>query len=1114
MKRLLVVAVVFILPFTLISQDKPFLPTGTEGIAGTPTIVPLNINRMIGWYNSNGNQEYPGGLFSGAGMFYPKGTSNIVFASGLIWGGRLRDGNINRLHVNGQYFTSGMRQGAILGLRTSSVQNPNDSTVRMYRIRRDFRKTDLRQDAAETYRKIPTNVTTADIIALRNAYQKDWAEWPWEFGAPFYDTGYLDQNGQLVGANNGVLDWGEDVNRNGVLDPGEDLNRNGKLDGETPGYADADMVLWYVCNDVIASRPFSSQPVGMELQGTVWGYNRTDALANVVYKRFRLIYKGLSSTSAAARIDSMYIAQMSDPDIGDATDDYAACDTLLNLGYVYNAAVTDRLFNNFLLPPPAVGFDFIHGPVVPGVAGQDRNKNGIDDASDFAIVNLKTKGPGYINLPMTSFVYYDRHVRNGSRYQPPGGGNFAANGWYQVLRGLPPSPVGPPDPAPLINPTTQTASKYWAHGDPVLNYGWLDGSPLLPGDREVTLSSGPFTMALGDTQEVVLAVVGGLGTDNISSIKVMKYNDKAAQLAYNNGFNQPKAPAPPKVKAFGLDRQVLLDWSLDSASIAETEVPLLFGGYRFEGYNIYQVPDGATDLTNAKRLVTFDLANNVKTISQEVFDEQAGDIYFRPVQYGTDSGIQRSLLITQDAIWNRSLVNGQQYHFAVTAYNYTTDNTTIIRSVESAPEIIAVIPQSKTPGALYPYNVGDTVLVKNIVGNSDAVVVPVIYNPRGQTGSSYHVRFDTTTSSKSYKWSIINATSGKSIYSNITDLSGRVPYKVAEGGFDVTIGIPPVGLRYVLDERGNNAYGPDNPNSNYTVLSQRRTLRSLNGVGTTQRDYEIRFDGVGSYAVRMIVLNIQSKAVKVPFSVWDVGRGPDDVPVQVIASFRDSGNTPDTWNVTPYGVLYTDTLFKIFEPIHVTDIRYPVGGNDSIGVSGLLTEVFRASQSPDEQGNALWGIQIADKDNDGLPPPVGTVIKFIKFHEIRHGDIKEITPQGPVFNDKNQIRADIAAINVVPNPYYGEAVTPTGLSKRRVTFTRLPAKATIRVFNLAGQLVRTLVKDDGAEGSQFVEWDLQNEFGLQVGSGVYIAHIELPEFGATKTLKLIVIQGKENPNGF
>ena len=41
----------------------------------------------------------------------------------------------------------------------------------------------------------------------------------------------------------------------------------------------------------------------------------------------------------------------------------------------------------------------------------------------------------------------------------------------------------------------------------------------------------------------------------------------------------------------------------------------------------------------------------------------------------------------------------------------------------------------------------------------------------------------------------------------------------------------------------------------------------------------------------------------------------------------------------------------------------------------------------------------------------------------------------------------------------------------------------------------------------------RGEFSIPVGSGVYIAYIEMPDFNAKKTLKFIVIQGRENLNG-
>jgi hypothetical protein len=81
---------------------------------------------------------------------------------------------------------------------------------------------------------------------------------------------------------------------------------------------------------------------------------------------------------------------------------------------------------------------------------------------------------------------------------------------------------------------------------------------------------------------------------------------------------------------------------------------------------------------------------------------------------------------------------------------------------------------------------------------------------------------------------------------------------------------------------------------------------------------------------------------------------------------------------------------------------------------------------------------------------------------------------------------------------------------RFVTFSNLPPKVKVRIFNLAGQLVRTLDKNDQ---SQFLQWNLTNEDNFPVASGMYVAYLELtlPSDGSTtsKVLKLAIIQEQE-----
>ena len=108
--------------------------------------------------------------------------------------------------------------------------------------------------------------------------------------------------------------------------------------------------------------------------------------------------------------------------------------------------------------------------------------------------------------------------------------------------------------------------------------------------------------------------------------------------------------------------------------------------------------------------------------------------------------------------------------------------------------------------------------------------------------------------------------------------------------------------------------------------------------------------------------------------------------------------------------------------------------------------------------------------------------------------------------DNEIAKTEIEQINVFPNPYYGVNSEELNKYNRFVTFTHLPAKATIRIFNLAGILVKTIDKDDAG---QYQRWDLANESGLPVASGLYIAHMEFPDLGETKILKVAIIQEQQ-----
>jgi hypothetical protein len=99
------------------------------------------------------------------------------------------------------------------------------------------------------------------------------------------------------------------------------------------------------------------------------------------------------------------------------------------------------------------------------------------------------------------------------------------------------------------------------------------------------------------------------------------------------------------------------------------------------------------------------------------------------------------------------------------------------------------------------------------------------------------------------------------------------------------------------------------------------------------------------------------------------------------------------------------------------------------------------------------------------------------------------------------VTGTLATIQVIPNPYRGSAAWENG-TDRRVAFVGLPGKATIRIYTVAADLVKTLYHDDPNDDEQF--WDLKNSDGQEVAPGVYLWAVDAGELGTAQGKMLII----------
>jgi hypothetical protein len=77
---------------------------------------------------------------------------------------------------------------------------------------------------------------------------------------------------------------------------------------------------------------------------------------------------------------------------------------------------------------------------------------------------------------------------------------------------------------------------------------------------------------------------------------------------------------------------------------------------------------------------------------------------------------------------------------------------------------------------------------------------------------------------------------------------------------------------------------------------------------------------------------------------------------------------------------------------------------------------------------------------------------------------------------------------------------PFGASTAIAFSTPREARATVKVFDLSGRLVRTLLDDTLPAGNHSVTWDGRDDLAREVVSGIYFYRLETPEFSQTRRL--------------
>jgi hypothetical protein len=736
---------------------------------------------------------------------------------------------------------------------------------------------------------------------------------------------------------------------------------------------------------------------------------------------------------------------------------------------------------------------------------------------------------------------------------------------------------------PASFPIMGNSENLWSFTRPSV----FDTTRFEPADEDYTYGTGYFPLKRGQIERLSIAIVfGGSAAEVLNNKDIVQQIYNSNYNFTSPPRPEPRVTAVPGDRRVTLywtaDGEQFQDRFINQR-ITQGNGTNSPESFTFEGYKIYKSTDPAfldpLTITGAQGepgllrvpVAQFDKVDSVRgyfPLSPALAERTRGVSFW----LGNETGLSHT--------WTDNNVdNGRTYYYAVVSYskgyiNRTNPNDAFFPSENSfggvrdsrgrlvlTPNTVVVTPQSRQAG-LSESTSQDT-LVPSASNKGQGKVFYTVLNPRKITSPrQINVEFVDTgndglnNDSTGGVDDLIEKLQPRTSFFRVLDVtnpsrpdtllkqSGLAPTGFVRRldnpllyrrGGDGRLVYPATEETALIDQLGSfftvqneNVSAPDTLRPVFKTINQVRpdslppvtasAVRSANGI---MELYSLRFRGLGvkvtrdEYAIILRDPNSQrSDSVKlfnVPLSQIEV-KSP--VPTNFFVYNLTQRRRERFYVTGDYVQLNlfqrrTEQTVSIYLMIQDT---YPTGANLDTLVSYNVTFDTRISNYISRSGDTL----------------------FLRgFPQILNGDNYSLS-LSPATADNQKIKDALQNVKVFPNPYIvtnqaeGNLIGPDarGNPGRKIFFKNVPLGSTIRIYNIRGELLRTLQsnnpstppsqnqawgeRDRGNLGTfayptSQVEWDLKTSESLEIAYGVYLYHVDAPGIG-TKTGKFAVIK--------
>ena len=790
------------------------------------------------------------------------------------------------------------------------------------------------------------------------------------------------------------------------------------------------------------------------------------------------------------------------------------------------------------------------------VDGDDFNGDGVYQADEFAgdDVGLDGVAPGEENYtgPDADGTECNHKPDLGVGYAEP---NFA---WTDVSE------------TDMLGLTTLIFQEAVPHVDPYT--GWFRNDKSVWEDMiSDTLMEGATNISnLFELFSTAIFPLYKNGTEFISISELHSYDDlaglngiphlapalftlkKTVQVIYEKDYRFAQPPKMPTLTALPGDGFVQLIW--DNRSDRLTREPFLGNVNDFEGYKVYRSTD--RDMKDPQLITD---GYGTPTLFKPLFqcdkrDKRTGFTDYGLINgtgynLGTDSGIAYSFK-------DETVQNGRTYYYAIVAYDYgiraeelkgtsvvaqdsrygiaPSENNVVIRQNEYeqidfiGPNVAIVTPGNNAAGSVEDSQVE---LDDSGAGGAGTITPEVVDAKLINPGKKYTIKFLTTeldrASRNALPFAYSYASSGLQVYEDhrlvFEDILLTTEDEVVVQNNYTTVLEP---YNNGTADSGDDYYCLAFNEERTSEIFEGLRLRVKMDLRTAEYDYANSGWMPGSAPEPNIVLNENEIAnFSVNYNIIFMDH-TEPGGVLTTAVFRDENND----RVDPDAVLYqqnfnfkietVDDVDTLGNPYRMELIVEDLNGNGIYDMYQDRILVGTVNLVNRWDGTAFI-IDFQNSQGNAAKPQPNDVYAMRFRRPFNESDSITFSVNPQKRYDRQLAKTTMDKIRVVPNPYVATNVMePSVVNKylnqrRRLLFTNLPEKCTIKIFTISGILVRELHQPEdgltnygglGSSSAGVLHWDMLTKEGLEIAAGMYFYHVKNDISGEEITGKFGVLK--------